>query len=109
MNEGEEAARAPSNSGWSNSSRPSQGGREGTATLQVQRPGFRPPVWYRRHQRSIPAANCWAASASPLPRSPDVQQQFVREAERLHQLRHPHVVALYGVALSGPKGILLME
>lgn len=43
------------------------------------------------------------------PRSLEVQQQFVREAERLHQLRHPHVVALYGVALSGPQGILLME
>ena len=42
-------------------------------------------------------------------RSHEVQQLFVQEAERLHQLRHPHVVALYGVSLSGPKGYLLME
>ena len=33
----------------------------------------------------------------------------VQEAERLHQLRHAHVVGLYGVALSGSRGVLLME
>lgn len=55
------------------------------------------------------AAAAHAVRLAPLPRSHEVQQLFVQEAERLHQLRHPHVVALYGVSLSGPKGYLLME
>jgi hypothetical protein len=50
-----------------------------------------------------------AAKEVDLGRSLEVQQQFVREAERLHQLRHPHVVALYGVSLSGAKGYLITE
>lgn len=32
----------------------------------------------------------------------------MQEAERLHQLRHANIIALYGVCLSGPIGILLM-
>lgn len=44
-----------------------------------------------------------------LGRSTSAQKAFVLEAERLHSLRHAHIVALYGVALSGPRGILLME
>ena len=55
------------------------------------------------------AAAAHTAPLMPRPRSHEVQQLFVQEAERLHQLRHPHVVALYGVSLSGPKGYLLME
>ncbi|KAL4420111.1 hypothetical protein ABPG77_000282, partial [Micractinium sp. CCAP 211/92] len=50
-----------------------------------------------------------AAKEVDLGRSPAVQQLFVQEAERLHQLRHAHVVTLYGVALSGSRGIILME
>ncbi|PRW39194.1 serine threonine- kinase [Chlorella sorokiniana] len=50
-----------------------------------------------------------AAKEMDLGRSHEVQQLFVQEAERLHQLRHSHVVALYGVSLSGANGYLLME
>ncbi|KAL4419965.1 hypothetical protein ABPG75_007063 [Micractinium tetrahymenae] len=50
-----------------------------------------------------------AAKEVDLGRSPAIQELFVQEAERLHQLRHAHVVALYGVALSGSRGIILME
>lgn len=31
-----------------------------------------------------------------------------QEAEQLHQLRHGNIIALYGVCLAGPLGILLM-
>jgi tRNA A-37 threonylcarbamoyl transferase component Bud32 len=37
------------------------------------------------------------------------QRAFIAEAERLHALRHAHLVPLYGVCLSGSKGILLLE
>ncbi|KAL4452702.1 hypothetical protein ABPG75_008364 [Micractinium tetrahymenae] len=50
-----------------------------------------------------------AAKEVQLGHSAAAQEAFVLEAERLHQLRHAHVVTLYGVALSGPIGVLLME
>ncbi|EFN56522.1 hypothetical protein CHLNCDRAFT_144136 [Chlorella variabilis] len=37
------------------------------------------------------------------------REAFVTEAVRLHQLRHPAVVGFVGVALSGSRGILLLE
>ncbi|PRW33966.1 serine threonine- kinase receptor R831 [Chlorella sorokiniana] len=50
-----------------------------------------------------------AAKEVDLGRSAAVQAAFLTEAERLHQLRHAHVVALYGVALAGSRGLILME
>lgn len=36
-------------------------------------------------------------------RDPACQRAFCAEAERLHMLRHAHLVQLYGVCLSGSK------
>lgn len=36
-------------------------------------------------------------------RDPACQRAFCAEAERLHVLRHAHLVQLYGVCLSGSK------
>ncbi|KAL4452700.1 hypothetical protein ABPG75_008362 [Micractinium tetrahymenae] len=60
---------------------------------------------YRAMFRSEPVA----AKEVQLGHSAAAQEAFVLEAERMHQLRHAHIVALYGVALSGPVGVLLME
>lgn len=48
-----------------------------------------------------PAAS-YGTSLRRLPGKP-------QEAVRLHQLRHPAVVGFVGVALSGSRGILLLE
>ncbi|PSC73227.1 serine threonine-kinase [Micractinium conductrix] len=50
-----------------------------------------------------------AAKEVEIGRSAAMQELFVKEAERLHQMRHAHVVGLYGVVLSGSQGLLLME
>ncbi|KAL4418721.1 hypothetical protein ABPG77_008592 [Micractinium sp. CCAP 211/92] len=62
-------------------------------------------VVYRAMFRGEPVA----AKEVQLGHSVAAQEAFVLEAERMHQLRHAHVVALYGVALSGPVGVLIME
>lgn len=38
-----------------------------------------------------------------------MQEAFLNEALRLHALRHPNVVAFYGMMLKGGKGTVLME
>ncbi|KAL4421640.1 hypothetical protein ABPG75_010931 [Micractinium tetrahymenae] len=50
-----------------------------------------------------------AAKSIDVGRSPGAREAFITEAMRLHQLRHAHMVALYGVALSGSTGVLLLE
>lgn len=50
-----------------------------------------------------------AAKEIEIGTNPDLQQTFVREAVRLHQLRHATVVGFVGVALVGTKGVLLQE
>lgn len=54
-----------------------------------------------------------APSALVLPSHPlsclAVQEAFITEALRLHQLHHPHVVALLGVAICGSTGALRRE
>ncbi|KAI7843034.1 hypothetical protein COHA_003366 [Chlorella ohadii] len=50
-----------------------------------------------------------AAKEIDIGRSLSMQEAFVNEALRLHQLHHPHVVALLGVTIAGSTGILLME
>jgi len=42
----------------------------------------------------------WALS------TPNSVAAFVQEALRLHQLHHPHVVALLGVTIAGSTGVL---
>ncbi|KAI7842043.1 hypothetical protein COHA_004243 [Chlorella ohadii] len=50
-----------------------------------------------------------AAKEMEVGRDLACQRSFIAEAERLHALRHAHLVPLYGVCLSGSKGILLLE
>lgn len=58
-----------------------------------------------QHRRSLGVhAPCLRRADLRLP-----SRLRLQEAERLHQLRHAHVVALYGVALSGPQGVLITE
>ncbi|PSC67771.1 Serine threonine-kinase CTR1 [Micractinium conductrix] len=37
------------------------------------------------------------------------QEVFLTEAQRLHALRHQHIISFYGVSFVGGKGVLLME
>lgn len=50
-----------------------------------------------------------AAKQIDLGRNLDAQRSFVQEALSLQRLRHPHVVAFFGVSLDGPRGIILQE
>lgn len=46
-----------------------------------------------------------AAKVMDIGRSPSAQEAFLSEALRLHQLHHPHVVALLGVCITGATGV----
>lgn len=50
-----------------------------------------------------------AAKEVDIGQSPVLQEAFVTECLRLQQLRHPNIVQLMGVAVSGAKGIVLLE
>ena len=54
----------------------------------------------------MPAQPCVLMRPAASPPPPCARLQ---EALRLQQLRHAHVVAFYGVALMGSKGLVLME
>lgn len=51
-----------------------------------------------------------AAKVIDLSQSAELCEAFLTEASRLSHLRHPHVVTLYGIALTrSSKGVVLME
>ncbi|KAL4431314.1 hypothetical protein ABPG75_006570 [Micractinium tetrahymenae] len=50
-----------------------------------------------------------AAKEVDIGRSASMRQLFLAEASKLAQLRHPHIVTLFGLALTPTKGVVLME
>ena len=50
-----------------------------------------------------------AAKEVDIGQSPTLQEAFITECLRLQQLRHPNIVQLMGVAVSGTKGVVLLE
>lgn len=47
--------------------------------------------------------------ADSAPPRPSHCQAFVTEATRLHSLRHPNVIAFYGISIKEGKGLVIME
>lgn len=50
-----------------------------------------------------------AAKEVDIGRSPAMRELFLSEASRLAQLRHPHIVTLFGLSLTPSKGVVFME
>ncbi|KAI7845918.1 hypothetical protein COHA_000464 [Chlorella ohadii] len=50
-----------------------------------------------------------AAKEVDIGQSPALQEAFITECLRLQQLRHPNIVQLMGVTVSGAKGLVLLE
>ncbi|PRW45638.1 serine threonine- kinase receptor R831 [Chlorella sorokiniana] len=44
-----------------------------------------------------------------LEQSKEMQEAFVTEATRLHALRHPNIIAFFGICVANGKGIVIME
>ena len=62
---------------------------------------LRIPLQLRCHPVPLPADS--------VPPRPSHCQAFVTEATRLHSLRHPNVIAFYGISIKEGKGLVIME
>ena len=68
-----------------------------------------PPPRSGRVIRAVYNGEVVAAKEVEVGRAVESQEAFLTEAQRMQALRHPQLVAFYGVCLDGPIGILLLE
>ncbi len=50
-----------------------------------------------------------AAKEVEIGDAPGMRELFLAEASKLAQLRHPHVITLFGLSLTPDKGVVFME